>query len=191
MKTASETITPLLDRRTFSPAVRCRRDVIRCVHAPPNTRSHVAHPSAPQGPGDAPCRRRLERNCSRTHCCRLHHTEDPKILLRPAADLSCGPDSAHLPHHRKDLPVPSLPSSAATFSAADDPWIDTRTGPRYSQRGLRDLFLNAHTIDELALPHPRQPQLCCGSRPPSRPGSPAWTIPNSPPPSGTPCAVLA
>ncbi|WP_050493447.1 type I-E CRISPR-associated protein Cse1/CasA [Streptomyces sp. NRRL B-1381] len=50
--------------------------------------------------------------------------------------------------------MPSLTSSAATFSAADDPWIDTRTGPRYSQRGLRGLFLNAHTIDDLALPHP-------------------------------------
>ncbi|MER6696218.1 type I-E CRISPR-associated protein Cse1/CasA [Streptomyces fimicarius] len=50
--------------------------------------------------------------------------------------------------------MPSLLPSAAAFSAADDPWIDTRTGPRYSQRGLRDLFLDAHTIDDLALPHP-------------------------------------
>ncbi|WP_329167876.1 type I-E CRISPR-associated protein Cse1/CasA [Streptomyces sp. NBC_01685] len=40
------------------------------------------------------------------------------------------------------------------FSAADDPWVDTRTGYHYDQVGLRALFLNAHTIDDLALPHP-------------------------------------
>uniref|UniRef100_UPI003C79EFBD type I-E CRISPR-associated protein Cse1/CasA n=1 Tax=unclassified Streptomyces TaxID=2593676 RepID=UPI003C79EFBD len=50
--------------------------------------------------------------------------------------------------------MPALPPPAPTFSAADDPWIDTRTGPRYDQRGLRSLFLNAHTIDDFALPHP-------------------------------------
>lgn len=47
-----------------------------------------------------------------------------------------------------------MPSPTTTFSAADDPWIDTRTGPRYDQRGLRNLFLDAHHIDDLALPHP-------------------------------------
>ncbi|MFD7854513.1 type I-E CRISPR-associated protein Cse1/CasA [Streptomyces microflavus] len=51
--------------------------------------------------------------------------------------------------------MPQLPPPAlVAFSAADDPWIDTRTGPHYSQRGLRDLFLNAHIIDDLALTHP-------------------------------------
>ncbi|MFC9948897.1 type I-E CRISPR-associated protein Cse1/CasA [Streptomyces pratensis] len=50
--------------------------------------------------------------------------------------------------------MPSLPPPTTTFSASDDPWIDTRTGPRYDQRGLRNLFLDAHRIDDLALPHP-------------------------------------
>ncbi|MGW3990571.1 type I-E CRISPR-associated protein Cse1/CasA [Streptomyces sp. NPDC004830] len=47
-----------------------------------------------------------------------------------------------------------LPPSTSTFSAADHPWIDVRTGYRYDQVGLRSLFLNAHRIDDLALPHP-------------------------------------
>ncbi|WP_202470102.1 type I-E CRISPR-associated protein Cse1/CasA [Streptomyces sp. SID2888] len=47
-----------------------------------------------------------------------------------------------------------LPPSTTTFSAADDPWIDVRTGRRYDQVGLRALFLDAHRIDDLALPHP-------------------------------------
>ncbi|MFD5453528.1 type I-E CRISPR-associated protein Cse1/CasA [Streptomyces olivaceus] len=50
--------------------------------------------------------------------------------------------------------MPALPSSTATFSAADDPWIDIRTGRQYDQVGLRALFLNAHHIDDLALPLP-------------------------------------
>ncbi|WP_228901985.1 type I-E CRISPR-associated protein Cse1/CasA [Streptomyces sp. DH1] len=47
-----------------------------------------------------------------------------------------------------------LPPSTTTFSAADHPWIDVRTGYQYDQVGLRTLFLNAHRIDDLALPHP-------------------------------------
>ncbi|MFI8860411.1 type I-E CRISPR-associated protein Cse1/CasA [Streptomyces prasinus] len=47
-----------------------------------------------------------------------------------------------------------LPPSTTTFSAADDPWIDIRTGCQYDQVGLRTLFLNAHRIDDLALPQP-------------------------------------
>ncbi|MEV0695551.1 type I-E CRISPR-associated protein Cse1/CasA [Streptomyces sp. NPDC050388] len=49
--------------------------------------------------------------------------------------------------------MPSL-SPPATFSAADSPWIDIRTGPHYDHVGLRTLFLDAHRIDDLALPHP-------------------------------------
>ncbi|MFF4082742.1 type I-E CRISPR-associated protein Cse1/CasA [Streptomyces sp. NPDC001777] len=49
--------------------------------------------------------------------------------------------------------MPSLPPPP-TFSAADDPWIETRTKTHYDQVGLRTLFLDAHTIDDLALPHP-------------------------------------
>ncbi|MEV7283030.1 type I-E CRISPR-associated protein Cse1/CasA [Streptomyces sp. NPDC093252] len=40
----------------------------------------------------------------------------------------------------------------ARFSAADDPWIDVRSGTAYRQVGLRELFLDAHTIDDLAMP---------------------------------------
>jgi CRISPR system Cascade subunit CasA len=47
-----------------------------------------------------------------------------------------------------------LSPPTTTFSAADDPWIDVRTGYRYDQVGLRALFLEAHRIDDLALPHP-------------------------------------
>lgn len=41
---------------------------------------------------------------------------------------------------------------SARFSAADDPWIDVRYGTIYRQVGLRELFLDAHTIDDLAMP---------------------------------------
>ncbi|GAA0439786.1 type I-E CRISPR-associated protein Cse1/CasA [Streptomyces luteireticuli] len=47
-----------------------------------------------------------------------------------------------------------MPSGPARFNAADDPWIDVRTATTYRQVGLRDLFLDAHTIDDLALPSP-------------------------------------
>ncbi|MFI1018194.1 type I-E CRISPR-associated protein Cse1/CasA [Streptomyces sp. NPDC020965] len=47
-------------------------------------------------------------------------------------------------------PIP-LPTS---FSAATDPWIEVRTGFRHDRVGLLDLFLRAHTFDDLALPHP-------------------------------------
>ncbi|MYR92304.1 MULTISPECIES: type I-E CRISPR-associated protein Cse1/CasA [unclassified Streptomyces] len=50
--------------------------------------------------------------------------------------------------------MPALPPPSITFSAADHPWINVRTGPQYDQVGLRDLFLDAHSIDDLALPHP-------------------------------------
>ncbi|MFF5931607.1 type I-E CRISPR-associated protein Cse1/CasA [Streptomyces hydrogenans] len=50
--------------------------------------------------------------------------------------------------------MPGLPLPATDYSAADHPWIDVRTGPHYTQVGLRTLFLDAHTIDDLALPHP-------------------------------------
>ncbi|SCF71060.1 MULTISPECIES: type I-E CRISPR-associated protein Cse1/CasA [unclassified Streptomyces] len=40
----------------------------------------------------------------------------------------------------------------ARFSAADDPWIDVRSGTTYRQVGLRELFLDAHTVDDLAMP---------------------------------------
>ncbi|MER5852966.1 type I-E CRISPR-associated protein Cse1/CasA [Streptomyces sp. NPDC002012] len=49
--------------------------------------------------------------------------------------------------------MPPLPPPAS-FSAADDPWIDVRTGHCYDLVGLRGLFLRAHTIDDLAIPHP-------------------------------------
>lgn len=49
--------------------------------------------------------------------------------------------------------VPPLPAPAA-FSAADTPWIHVRTGHRYDLRGLRDLFLDAHLTDDLAVPYP-------------------------------------
>ncbi|WP_329309628.1 type I-E CRISPR-associated protein Cse1/CasA [Streptomyces sp. NBC_01262] len=39
----------------------------------------------------------------------------------------------------------------ARFSAADDPWIDVRRDTTYQQVGLRALFLQAHTFDDLAL----------------------------------------
>lgn len=48
-----------------------------------------------------------------------------------------------------------LPSPPPTsFSAATDPWIEVRTGSHHHKVGLRDLFLHAHAIDDLALPHP-------------------------------------
>ncbi|MFE1908470.1 type I-E CRISPR-associated protein Cse1/CasA [Streptomyces gardneri] len=50
--------------------------------------------------------------------------------------------------------MPSIPSPIRSFSAADHPWIDVRTGHRYDTTGLRDLFLTAHTIDDLAIPYP-------------------------------------
>ncbi|SDN73463.1 type I-E CRISPR-associated protein Cse1/CasA [Streptomyces wuyuanensis] len=50
------------------------------------------------------------------------------------------------------MPESDLPSPR--FSAADDPWIEVRTGHRYATVGLRELFLRADTIDDLALPHP-------------------------------------
>lgn len=50
--------------------------------------------------------------------------------------------------------MPSLLSPANAFSAADDPWIDVRAGHRYDTAGLRDLFLTAHTIDDLAIAYP-------------------------------------
>lgn len=52
------------------------------------------------------------------------------------------------------MPLPSLPPPATTFSAADDPWIDVRTGRQYDHMGLRTLFLDAHRINDLALPYP-------------------------------------
>lgn len=45
-----------------------------------------------------------------------------------------------------------MPCVPARFSAADDPWIDVRCGTTYRQVGLRELFLDAHTIDDLAIP---------------------------------------
>ncbi|MGW0939722.1 type I-E CRISPR-associated protein Cse1/CasA [Streptomyces sp. NPDC002666] len=50
--------------------------------------------------------------------------------------------------------MPALSPPPVTFSAADNSWINVRTGPQYNQVGLRALFLDAHTIDDLALPHP-------------------------------------
>jgi CRISPR system Cascade subunit CasA len=47
-----------------------------------------------------------------------------------------------------------LPPPTTPFSAADNPWIDVRTGCQYDQVGLRSLFLDAHRIDDLALPQP-------------------------------------
>ncbi|WP_413755041.1 type I-E CRISPR-associated protein Cse1/CasA [Streptomyces sp. MMBL 11-3] len=44
------------------------------------------------------------------------------------------------------------PCTSARFSAADDPWIDVRHGTAYRQVGLRELFLDAHVIDDLAMP---------------------------------------
>ncbi|GAA2932934.1 type I-E CRISPR-associated protein Cse1/CasA [Streptomyces enissocaesilis] len=49
--------------------------------------------------------------------------------------------------------MPSLPPPA-TFSVAHKPWVDVRTGPQYDQVGLLTLFLDAHRIEDLALPHP-------------------------------------
>ncbi|WP_187280386.1 type I-E CRISPR-associated protein Cse1/CasA [Streptomyces sp. IB2014 016-6] len=49
------------------------------------------------------------------------------------------------------MPPPPHPPS---FSAADDPWIEVRTGHRYHRVGLRELLLDAHTFDDLAVPHP-------------------------------------
>ncbi|MEU3466086.1 type I-E CRISPR-associated protein Cse1/CasA [Streptomyces sp. NPDC006733] len=47
----------------------------------------------------------------------------------------------------------SAPSPArAGFSAADDGWIDVRSGTAYCQVGLREMFLTAHTLDDLAIP---------------------------------------
>ncbi|MFC8222877.1 type I-E CRISPR-associated protein Cse1/CasA [Streptomyces sp. NPDC057362] len=48
----------------------------------------------------------------------------------------------------------ALPPPTTPFSAADHPWIDVRTGGQYDQVGLRPLFLDAHRIDDLALPQP-------------------------------------
>ncbi|MCW1100106.1 type I-E CRISPR-associated protein Cse1/CasA [Streptomyces sp. RS2] len=48
----------------------------------------------------------------------------------------------------------ALPPPTTSFSAADHPWIDVRTGGQYDQVGLRSLFLDAHRIDDLALPQP-------------------------------------
>ncbi|MFD8363405.1 type I-E CRISPR-associated protein Cse1/CasA [Streptomyces hygroscopicus] len=45
-----------------------------------------------------------------------------------------------------------MPHVRATFSVADDPWIDVRCGTAYRQLGLRTLFLDAHLIDDLAIP---------------------------------------
>ncbi|MGY0055111.1 type I-E CRISPR-associated protein Cse1/CasA [Streptomyces sp. LZ34] len=39
----------------------------------------------------------------------------------------------------------------ARFSAADDPWIDVRDQHGYHRTGLRGLFLDAHTIEDLAV----------------------------------------
>ena len=58
-----------------------------------------------------------------------------------------------LPSPERTIPLSSV-SLPATFSAADNPWIDVRTGLSYDQVGLRTLFLDAHRIDDLALPHP-------------------------------------
>jgi len=47
-----------------------------------------------------------------------------------------------------------MPLAPPRFSAADDPWIEVRTATRYRKVGLRDLFLDAHTIEDLALAIP-------------------------------------
>ncbi|MEV5108031.1 type I-E CRISPR-associated protein Cse1/CasA [Streptomyces massasporeus] len=44
------------------------------------------------------------------------------------------------------------PRAPARFNAADDPWIHVRHGTTYRQVGLRELFLHAHTIDDLVIP---------------------------------------
>ncbi|MBT2530139.1 type I-E CRISPR-associated protein Cse1/CasA [Streptomyces sp. ISL-99] len=48
--------------------------------------------------------------------------------------------------------MPPLP--LPLFSAADDPWIEVRTGQTYDSVGLRNLLLRAHTFDDLAVPSP-------------------------------------
>ncbi|MEV6013261.1 type I-E CRISPR-associated protein Cse1/CasA [Streptomyces sp. NPDC051976] len=47
--------------------------------------------------------------------------------------------------------LPSLAGNAARFSAADDPWIPVRRATTYAHVGLRELFLEAHTYDDLAI----------------------------------------
>lgn len=45
---------------------------------------------------------------------------------------------------------PSTASRAPRFSVTDDPWVDVRRATTYFTVGLRELFLSAHTYDDLA-----------------------------------------